>query len=388
MQPERAPKREWPLLLGPQAFVGRPEGAVFAAICVVTLLLVWLAELAAPKHATLGAVDFIPIVAAGWLLSRRLTITVVCISLVLRSLAFVAGPVDPITALAQIMTEPVMAVVARLAAVSTLRFYQTEARLTSVSLQSARTAELERAKSDFMRLASHELRGPVAVLRGYLSMLEDGSLGQLPEGARRVMPVLAAKVQAMNRLVDEMLETARLEDSRLQLNKDRVELGALLRSVAVTAQQTLPPAHRLVLDWPRKPVEVEADAARIATILSNLIDNAVKYSPEGGDVHCSVNASRGRAQVSVADHGLGIDAVDLSTLFSRFGRIVTPDNSHISGTGLGLYLSRELARMHEGDIKVASEPGRGSTFTLDLPLAEKQPSREAAGHAERRRQLV
>src|SRR5947209_636278 len=172
MAPEQAPKREWPLLLGPQAFAGRPEGAVFAAICVVTLLLVWLAELAAPKHATLGAVDFIPIVAAGWLLSRRLTITVVCISLVLRGLAFLAGPVDPITALAQIATEPVMAVVARLAAVSTLRFYQTEARLTSVSRQSARTAELERAKSDFMRLASHELRGPVAVLRGYISMLE------------------------------------------------------------------------------------------------------------------------------------------------------------------------------------------------------------------------
>src|SRR5918912_3386139 len=109
MEPERPSRRQWPLLLGPQAFDGRFEGAVFAAICVVALLLVWFAELAAPRHATLGAVTFIPIVVAGWLLSRRLTIAVVCVAMVLRALAAIAGPVDAVTAIAQILTVPVIA---------------------------------------------------------------------------------------------------------------------------------------------------------------------------------------------------------------------------------------------------------------------------------------
>jgi signal transduction histidine kinase len=386
MEPERANGRDWPLLLGPQAFAGWPEGAIFSTLCVLMLLLVSVVELAAPRHATLGAIVFIPVVAGGWLLSRRWMIVVVSIAVALRGLATLVGPVDLITALAQVITLPIVSVVARLAAVSTVRLVQSEARLSTVSRERTRAAELEQAKSDFMRMASHELRGPVAVLRGYLSMLADGSLGRLPKPAEQVMPMLISKLQAMNRLVEDMLETARLEDSRMQLKKQRLDAVALVTRVVESARRDIPDSHKLELDVPRKSVEVEVDGDRVATILGNLIDNAVKYSPMGGKVRCSVKSDRSKALISVSDQGLGIDKENQRSLFTRFGRVLTPDNSGIPGTGLGLYLSRQLARLHGGDIRVDSNRGKGSTFTLDLPLAEARPAAAHDREPERQKQ--
>ena len=113
---------------------------------------------------------------------------------------------------------------------------------------------------------------------------------------------------------------------------------------------------------------VDVDAGRVVTILRNLLDNALKFSPKGGEIRCSVSVSAGTARVHVVDHGLGIPPEQIHRLFTRFSRLVTPDNSHISGTGLGLYLSRELARLHGGDIRVTSKLGDGTRFVLSLPL--------------------
>ncbi len=229
-----------------------------------------------------------------------------------------------------------------------------------------RMASVERVKSEFLRLASHELRGPLGVLGGYLSMLEDGSLSA--EQLRRILPVLVGKVAEMNRLVDQMLETARLEEGRLRLEMQRVDLGRLAREAVQAVLPLGAPRHQVLVDAP-DPVTVVADPGRIHTVLANLVGNAVKYSPGGGEVRCAVSAEGGHAVVRVTDHGIGIAESDLPRLFTRFGRVVTPENSHIAGTGLGLYLARELARMHGGDITVASRAGEGSTFTFTMPLA-------------------
>lgn len=233
-----------------------------------------------------------------------------------------------------------------------------------------RMAALDHAKSEFLRLASHELRGPLGVLRGYLSMLADGSLGQLPASAAGVMPILTAKVGEINMLIDQMLETARLEDSRLQLTLEETDLRELVTSAVDAVRPAAGTTHRLSVSVPERPVTALVDRARILTILTNLLDNAIKYSPEGGAVSCELLETAGTARITVHDEGLGIDPRDLSRLFTRFGRLVTRDNSHIAGTGLGLYLSRELARMHHGDITVSSVPGTGSTFVLELPATE------------------
>jgi len=228
-----------------------------------------------------------------------------------------------------------------------------------------RMKELEELKGHILNLAAHELRGPIAVVRGYLSMVADASLDL--EGLRRILPTLLGKVAQMDGQVTQMLEIARLEEGRIALDRRRIDLGFVVREVVEVAGLLAPPGVSILLERGPEPVVVEADPVRIATIVSNLIDNAVKYSPDGGLISCAVGRHDGRSFVRVSDHGLGIAAEDMQRLFSRFGRILTPENSHIEGTGLGLHLSLELARLHGGDIGVESKAGKGSTFTLSLP---------------------
>jgi signal transduction histidine kinase len=241
--------------------------------------------------------------------------------------------------------------------------------------QAKRMGELEELKGHILNLAAHELRGPTAVIRGYLSMISDGSIDE--SGLRRIMPILLGKAAQMDALITQMLEVARLEEGRLDLREDRVDLGAAAREAIDIAGLLAPPGVSLFLEKPADPIFVLGDLPRITTIVANLLDNAVKYSPDGGQIRVKAGSDDGRGYVGVTDLGLGIAPADQVRLFTRFGRIVTPENSHISGTGLGLHLSRELARRQGGDITVESQPGTGSTFTLWLPLdvrTEDRPS--------------
>jgi signal transduction histidine kinase/putative methionine-R-sulfoxide reductase with GAF domain len=241
-------------------------------------------------------------------------------------------------------------------------------RTSDLEAHAGRMAELEKVKADFLKVASHELRGPLAVVKGYFSMLSDGSLPVGTPTTGKILEVIGGKLDEVSELVEQMLETARLEDSRLHLRLQVVDLDAV---VAEAAERVRPaaPTHRLVVGEATSPVQVLADRHRLLTILTNLLDNAVKYSPDGGRVEVKVIAAGNTVQVRVRDHGLGIAEEDLPRLFTRFGRIVTAENSHIPGTGLGLYLARELARLHGGDITVRSGEGGGSTFTVSLPTA-------------------
>lgn len=234
-----------------------------------------------------------------------------------------------------------------------------------------RIAALERTKTEFLNLASHELRGPITVLRGYLSMLERGSLGEIPDEARKALPVLTAKADEMNALVEQMIEAARLEEGRMELSTRRADLREVARLAVEMAKPLTDSNHAVVFESPDIEVPVMIDVDRIGTIVGNLLSNAIKYSPAGGPVTCSVSVGDHVGKVSVTDQGVGIPPDRIDRLFTRFGRIVTPETSHIPGTGLGLYLSRELARLHGGDLTAASTPGRGSTFTLAVPLMEE-----------------
>jgi signal transduction histidine kinase len=234
-----------------------------------------------------------------------------------------------------------------------------------------RIGALERTKTEFLNLASHELRGPITVIRGYLSMLERGSLGEIPEGARKALPVLTAKADEMNALVEQMIEAARLEEGRLELSTRHADLREVARTAIEMAQPFTDPAHALLFDSPDIEIPVTIDVERMATVIGNLLTNAIKYSPGGGPVTLTVSTSDHVGRISVTDTGVGIPADRFDKLFTRFGRIVTPETSHIPGTGLGLYLSRELARLHGGDITATSVLGKGSTFVLAVPLAER-----------------
>ncbi|GAC1338269.1 MAG: hypothetical protein NVSMB29_03830 [Candidatus Dormibacteria bacterium] len=233
----------------------------------------------------------------------------------------------------------------------------------------ARMAELEAVKGEFLNLASHELRGPITVASGYVAMIEDGTLGDVPQTVRQVLPVVSRKLREMNALVNHMLEVARLEEGRLRLEPEPFDLSTLVKETAELVVADSGGSRTVPLDG-SEPLPVEADRSRIATVVANLVDNALKYSPSDRSVHISCERENGTALVRVTDQGFGIAPEHLGKLFTRFGRIVTPENSHLPGTGLGLYLCRQLARQHGGDITVVTAPHQGSTFTLQLPIAQ------------------
>ena len=241
--------------------------------------------------------------------------------------------------------------------------------MTQKEMERQRLEELERSKSTFLNLAAHELRGPLTVIRGYLSLLREGELNDGEVVNRTVLPALEAKTEEMSQLVEQMVEAARLEEGSLRLRLERHDLVSLVERSVVDMRPLADLRHRIDLELPDREINVLVDRERIRIILGNLIGNAIKYSPAGGDVRVSVGVEGKLALVSVSDQGIGIPESVRAQLFTRFGRLERSETAHIPGTGLGLYLSRELARMHGGELTLAATGERGSTFTLTLPAS-------------------
>jgi signal transduction histidine kinase len=232
---------------------------------------------------------------------------------------------------------------------------------------SSKIAALERAKTDFLNIASHELRGPMTVIKGYLTMLEAGALGDLTPKVQSVLPLLISKSDEVNWMIEQMIEASRLEEGRLALKRHRADIVELTEGAIDGIRMTLS-GHELKVDMPVESIEAKVDPDRFQIVVRNLLSNAAKYSPSGSDICVDVRRDGDRARVSVRDHGVGISTEDQTHLFTRFGRIET--SAHVQGTGLGLWLSREIARMHDGDLTVDSKAGFGSTFTFTLPLTQ------------------
>jgi signal transduction histidine kinase len=240
------------------------------------------------------------------------------------------------------------------------------AGLNRVSL-SSKIAALERAKTDFLNIASHELRGPMTVIKGYLTMLEAGAMGEVTPKVQSVLPLLISKSDEVNWMIEQMIEASRLEEGRLALKKHRADIVELTEGAIDGIRVTLS-GHEVKVDMPVESIEADVDPDRFQMVIRNLLSNAAKYSPSGSDIEVDVRRDRDRAFVSVRDQGVGISKEDQARLFTRFGRIQT--SAHVQGTGLGLWLSREIARMHDGDLTVDSRVDVGSTFTLTLPLTQ------------------
>jgi PAS domain S-box-containing protein len=241
--------------------------------------------------------------------------------------------------------------------------------VTERFLERKQLEELEKSKSTFLRLAAHELRAPLSVISGYVSLLAGESKLDQRTVDQKVVPTLSEKTAEMRRLVDQMLEAARLEDGSLALRLEQVDLGDLVRKSVALTQNGADKAHSIEASPVMDELVVRVDPERIAMILNNLLSNAIKYSPKGGTVIMSARRDGARATVSVADQGVGIGEDQRDLLFGRFVRLRSAGASHVGGTGLGLYLSRELARMHGGDLVLEQSGPEGSRFALWLPLA-------------------
>jgi len=232
---------------------------------------------------------------------------------------------------------------------------------------SSKIAALERAKTEFLNIASHELRGPMTVIKGYLTMLDAGALGDMSPKARSVLPLLISKSDEVNWMIEQMIEASRLEEGRLALKRQRADIVELTDS-AIEGVKMLLTGHELKIDAPPQPIEADVDPDRFQIVVRNLLSNAAKYSASGTDIDVEVRRDGDQALVSVRDQGVGISKQDQAQLFTRFGRIQS--SVHVQGTGLGLWLSKEIARMHDGDLTVDSGKGAGATFTFSVPVSD------------------
>jgi two-component system, sensor histidine kinase len=243
----------------------------------------------------------------------------------------------------------------------------------------AQAQESSRAKSEFLNMAAHELRTPLAVIVGYLSMLHDGTFGEVTDDWSRVLQILIQKGEELNNIVDGLLTAARIEAGTVP---GRV-VDYDLREVARQAMRKATPQAELLgaelhLEVPEQPVFVQSDPTHLTRIVDNLVNNALAYSQGRPWVRVSVRAAAEQeAVLTVEDRGVGIPPEMRERIFDRFVRLEAPGQPLQPGTGLGLYISRELARRQGGELEVVeSEMGRGSTLALRLRLARQ--SLEAA----------
>jgi signal transduction histidine kinase len=242
------------------------------------------------------------------------------------------------------------------------------ARLEQEHSRGDKLAELARSKSQFLNLAAHELRGPMTVLMGYLSLLEDGAFGELPAEFSSTFPVINTRIAEMESLINAMLETSRLEENRLDLMFEDTDVRELVETAVSRSKVFAQKDQQIEVELPDKAIPASADRSRIVIAIANLVQNALKYSVKHTDISVVVKGDGHGAVVVIRDQGIGIDEQDFPVLFTRFGKIRRdPAAAGIPGTGLGLYLSRELVRAHGGDVSVVSQPGSGSVFTLTLP---------------------
>jgi PAS domain S-box-containing protein len=237
---------------------------------------------------------------------------------------------------------------------------------------------LDELKAEFVSTASHELRTPLAAVYGAAQTLRRHDFALDESGRERFITLIVEEADRLSRIVNEILLANQLDDSRLDLVKETFDPADLVERVAESARTRAPAGVRIVVNVPDSVPAVAADRDKARQVLVNLVENAMKYSPDGGTVELRVEPDETSVNFSVRDNGLGIPPEEQARIFDKFYRLDPDMTRGVGGTGLGLYICRELVERMDGHISVESEPGEGSTFTFDLPRAETSAPRAAA----------
>jgi len=234
-----------------------------------------------------------------------------------------------------------------------------------LSLDISERKQAEKIKDEFLGMVSHELKNPLTIIIGALATVNNGNIPE-PE-ARLLLQDAVAEADELSGMIDNLLELSRQQASRLVLKTEPVNLQASLAGISRKLGEERLTNHHLTFQIPQDLPPLVADRVRVERILANLIDNAIKYSPDGGDITVSAHVDGGQVLISVSDRGIGISAEDQSRLFQSFERL--GGTGGIKGTGLGLRVCKILVEAHGGHIWVSSTPQQGSTFYFTLPIA-------------------
>jgi len=233
--------------------------------------------------------------------------------------------------------------------------------------------ELDRMKSEFVSNVSHELRAPLHTISGFVQLLLAGKIED-KAAQQESLKTVFRQTKQLTSLIDDLLDVSRMEAGHLDLHKEPVQMHDVVRDVLKELQPLAVQKQITLTDQttPDLPVVV-ADGKRLGQVVRNLVHNAVKFTPENGHVAVSGMANPDQLVISVQDDGTGIPTEAMSHLFERFYQVDSSSTRRVGGTGLGLYICRQIVGAHGGTIWVDSEPGRGSTFRLSLPRDAVHP---------------
>jgi PAS domain S-box-containing protein len=256
----------------------------------------------------------------------------------------------------------------------------TERRRTELELRRLADdlAEQDRRKTEFLATLAHELRNPLAPIRSGLQLMRRTRAD--PAAIARVQDIMDRQLDQLVHLVDDLLDVARITRGQVDLKPDWIQLADVLNAAVETSLPLIETArHRLDVRLPSEPLTLFADATRITQVVSNLLNNAARYTPRGGHIVLAAERDGDQALVAVSDNGIGIPAESLDDVFRMFTQVPNAARNMPGGLGIGLSLVRSLVELHGGTVQAASAgTGAGSVFTMRLPLARNGPDRAAA----------
>lgn len=235
-------------------------------------------------------------------------------------------------------------------------------------LDMTKQKEVDQRKDEFIALASHELKTPLTSLKMYAQLIQHSSAKLKDERAIRLMGSMDKQIDKLTELVNDLLDVSRIQSGKLQYKKELFAFDKLIRETVEELQRVT--KHTLIIEGQTKQ-KVRADRDRIKQVLTNLITNAVKYSPKGDKVILLLKTWENAVQVGVEDFGIGVPVELQKRIFDRFFQVERPLSHTYPGLGLGLYITREIIERHHGSIWVESKKTQGSTFYFTLPLHEK-----------------
>lgn len=234
-----------------------------------------------------------------------------------------------------------------------------------------REKEIEQAKDEFISIASHQLRTPATAVKQYVGMLLDGFADELTSSQRLLLRDAYDSNERQIQVVNDLLRVARVDAGQIKLSREPTDIVALVKNI-INDQAEQIKIHEQILSFdymPRKIV-LSIDADHMRMVLENILENAIKYTPPGKQIDITINKNSRYVSIVVADEGIGMDPQDIPKIFEKFSRLDSLLSTSVGGTGLGLYWAEKIVRLHGGRISVQSRPGRGSHFSVRLPLTK------------------
>jgi signal transduction histidine kinase len=229
--------------------------------------------------------------------------------------------------------------------------------------------ELEKMKLDFVSMATHELRTPLTSIKGYLSFLNESAMPKLTDDEQKFLKNIATSADTLGVLIDNILSLSRIEQGAMKLSLAPVNLVLLLKKT-VEQMQVMAAKKDLVIQFhaDQNIPDLSVDQMRMSEVMTNLLDNAIKFTPQAGHIQVSIERKDHLVQICIADSGIGIPQSAIKHLFTKFYRVTGPLEQGTKGTGLGLYISKVIIQMHHGSIWVESQENVGSKFYFTIPL--------------------